>query len=227
MKVGDTVEIAVPSLESKWLHGLEVGQRVRVHQVLDDEPRRMTVLVESENRLVMVLPSEVREVRAEQAEGVEVAAGYAARRPDGTFGSWLYTSRASAEERDKNAASGRQYEIVPVYTAQQPAPAQEGNSAVIPNGVVTDAMVYAALREFRGMRFPTYPEQEMRAALEAALAAEQVQQDDEYLAALDDLYKHCGYDNNHWLYQLFLKFVNTAHPAAMLAAAPKPSQEDA
>lgn len=44
--------------------------------------------------------------------------------------------------------------------------------------------------------------------------AAQVQQDDEYLAALDDLYKHCGYDNNHWLYQLFLKFVNTAHPAA-------------
>ena len=34
---------------------------------------------------------------------------------------------------------------------------------------VTDEMVEAALAEFRGLRFPTYPQQEMRAALEAAL----------------------------------------------------------
>lgn len=60
MKVGHIVEIAVPSLESKWLHGLEAGTKVRVHQLFEDEPRR--VAVEVGGVLRMVLPSELREV---------------------------------------------------------------------------------------------------------------------------------------------------------------------
>jgi len=58
--IGDTVEIAVPSHESRWQHGLEVGQQVTVHQTFPDEPPRLVVQVPGTDRLVMMLADEVR-----------------------------------------------------------------------------------------------------------------------------------------------------------------------